>query len=393
MGTGVVAPMKSKALSLIVCLCVLFGMSCGSKDDSEPAEKETSSSSKDELGLSGSPAFDGDLVAFAWKGGSIYVSQIDRTLYQQYDVSQRLPMLASITEEKLFLERIRIVESLAENYLLILEAAAKGLAVSPAERDAFAKYIRGQYETAEEYENALAKSNQTEDEVLNVMECMQLANQCGEMQKKAFYEDLTPEKIKAFYEENIDLYTTVHRSAFNQVHIKTKEDRSLKEAEALARKLHSEVKEGMAQQETFKEKRRVIQECAKDHSDGSAAQYNWGYRTVYHDKDEKQGFLKDYLQHVKEAEVGELSDVYPNTDGYAFFFVVEQVPSVVQPFDSPSVQKTIPHLIVEEKMEEWQGGLHEKYQLKIYEEHLANQNYSGPEVPKTTGGEGIVPGP
>ena len=152
--------------------------------------------------------------------------------------------------------------------------------------------------------------------------------------------------------------------------------RSLKDAEVLAQKLHQDVKEKIETKDTFKEKRKVIQDCAFQHSDATEAKYNWGYIVIYHDREKApKSYTREFLEAAKTTPVGELSDVIRTKHGYGFFLVKNQFSSNTHSFDSDTIQKMLPNMIREEEMKKWHDELKEKFQFKGYYDRLKMAKY------------------
>ncbi|MBD3267371.1 hypothetical protein GF373_11945, partial [bacterium] len=230
---------------LCLILTGLFLFSCGEEEKEPPVrdKQDTVAAEKKEypIGLDSQPASEEDRLAVTWTGSRMYVSQVDTMLYNQMKVARRLDHIKAMEPEQLAEERMRIVNDLVGNYLLILEAYDSQLALSAAEKDQLMNHLKGQYENEADYKKALEKAGQTEESVLHAVSSKYLADLCLRKKKQEFYQDITPEAKQAFYERKIAMFTPPHRSHFNQVYIKAKKGRSLEQAQGLAKTLRAEV--------------------------------------------------------------------------------------------------------------------------------------------------------
>jgi hypothetical protein len=379
--------MKLKAPMLCIAMAVVFSLSCSQNDPAPETETGTpakATAKRPNLGLHSEAAFEGDLVAVRWDDGQVFISQIDKILYQQFETSNRLPSLPTLDMRGLGAERLRIADTLVENYLLIMEAYDQGITIDDAEKEALRKKIRGSFGSEEEYRITLEQIGQTEEDYIRVMASFHLADRCLKLQQTTIREAITEPKLADYYSRKLDLFTTKHVSQFNEVAVNAGSVRSLEEAKKRADELYEEVARGMQSQEGFDDKRGVIQQCAFQHSDGEAAKYNYGYITIYYDEQVKESYTDECLDALKNLERGQLSAVYQNGDKYAFFFGVSQTPSKVHPFESKSVQQMLPNIIVEEEIEEWKRQLREKFGVQMQEANIFSASYCGPEVTSPT---------
>ena len=369
--------MITKRIQLLCLSCLLFfGMSCNKNEPKSTASTGKTDTSK-KLELKTKPAFPGDQIAVTWDGGQLYISDIDKILYGQFKVSQRLATIPTLSTESLSAERKRILDALLDRYMMMLEAYSQGMAFSPAEKEDVIRQIKSMFNSEEEYKKNLEISGQKEEDFVNAMSSHFLVDKCLRAQQEKLKKEITPEMLKTYYDQNVSLFTTIHRSEFNEFVVQAANGRSMEESRVLAQKFHDEIQENMDQVKTFDEKRKCIQETAFQNSDGKSAKYNYGYVTLYHNEKALEGYTKEFTDKLKNAPKGTLSDVIQNYDGYIFFFVKEQVPSITHDFNSETVQKMVPNMLLEKKMKEWKQGLREKFHCKINDIILSSMKYSG----------------
>lgn len=367
--------MKVK-LFLLAAGVIVWAAACGEK----PAPEKESVSTPAPAGtpaaavrLDATPVTSGDPLVAEWDGGKIYLSQIDNILAprmaQIVEYASGTPRLEEIVAS----ERRKTLDVLLENYLLIQEAFARQLSVTPAKKDELLRGFRGKYETEEQYSNALRQAGQTEAGLVQILSNIELSRLCIEDEQKKIQQGITPEVMRAFYDQHTEEYCTQPgTSKVNWVVIQAGEKRTLEEAESLARKLHGEVKEktaGLVGDVTAQ--RKVLQEYAKNYSDDFSGKYNYGYLFLYHKDPWWSQYSQAFRDQVVKCGVGDLSEVVPVLDNsFGFFLVFDKTPSVVQPFESEPIQSILPNLMLKLKMDEWRDRLKEKYHVKLHEESL-----------------------
>ena len=371
--------MKVK-LFLLAAGVIVWAAACGEK----PApEKESVSTPAAAVRLDATPVTSGDPLVAEWDGGKIYLSQIDNILAprmaQIVEYASGTPRLEEIVAS----ERRKTLDVLLENYLLIQEAFARQLSVTPAKKDELLRGFRGKYETEEQYSNALREAGQTEAGLVQILSNIELSRLCIEDEQKKIQQGITPEVMRAFYDQHTEEYCTQPgTSKVNWVVIQAGEKRTLEEAESLARKLHGEVKEktaGLVGDVTAQ--RKVLQEYAKNYSDDFSGKYNYGYLFLYHKDPWWSQYSQAFRDQVVKCGVGDLSEVVPVLDNsFGFFLVFDKTPSVVQPFESEPIQSILPNLMLKLKMDEWRDSLKEKYHVKLHEESLKRPR-AGPPAP------------
>jgi hypothetical protein len=352
---------------VVLCLLVPVGMnSCGpgssSNDQSESPTKTIESTG-------GAPQAKGSVVA-EWNGGKIYLSDVDNIIRpEQMMATYRLQENIQ-WEDVIAQKRDSMVDMLLDNYLLNAEAVARGLALTGAEKEAMLREFKSQFETEEEYHKHLQNANQTEEQLVGILENIQLGRKCMEDEKQRVRDSLTPDVLKAYYEKEIDKFTPPPRSMINRVVIEAKEDRTLEEAKEMAVDLHAQVQALIAAATDFAGKRKVIQKYAYQYSDTPDGSYNYGYCILYHLDGIEEAYGQEFVDEVLETPEGELSPVVSCVNGFGFFLVKEKESMGIQPFNSPPVQALLPQLIMQEKLESWRESLRENYQVKIYKEQF-----------------------
>ena len=367
---------------VLFCLFMVLSQlmfSCGNNETTDSSQSPTPVPT--ELVQSAQPAIAStalpvEPLAARWNGGKISLAQVDRILGPRKE-----RILAAAKEidpaSALAKERRTILDVWVENAILIQEANARKLTLSPAVQDRLLREMKGKYNTEADYKNDLSKAGQSEEGLLKTLKSIELGRLCIDNETRKIKKSLTHKSIRKFYEKNRESYfTSPSFSQVNQVDIWAGEKRTRKEAETRARQLQQEVKDGMAAAKVnattdiLKARRRVIQDCAFKHSDSGDGSYNYGFVSVYHSDRFKEYYSQEFLDAVLNHQVGELSNVVETKNGYGFFFVMNKVKGKVQSFESESIKKMIPNMMIRFKMDEWREALKEKYHLKIFEDNL-----------------------
>lgn len=359
-------------------LTSLLLVSCGKKDnnDSDTSsvsnQTETTKQMLEPTPLS--PVTQTGPLAAQWDGGQITITQVDNILGPRKEkilagTNQKNPIPA------LAEERRGIINIWIENSLLIQEAYSRNLSLTPAEKDMLLRKFKGKYDTEEEYQKDLQQAGQTEENLLKTLSGIELGSKCIQEETDNIKKSITPESTRAYYQDKLkDFFTSPTQCKVNQVDIWAGDKRTLEEAETFARELYKQVKEGMGDAvksatDPLTAKRRVIQNCAYEHSDSGDGQYNYGYVTVYPETEEyKESYAPEYLEATLKCKVGELSEVVRTKNGYGFFLMMEQTLSKALPFDA--VEQMIPNMIIKMKMDEWRESLKKKYHVIFFDDNL-----------------------
>lgn len=353
-------------LALVLSAILLTVVSCGG-GDSQP--DTTITEAPEPLSPDRTPPPDSDVVA-RWNGGTVYLSEIDAMIQPERALETIQLPAGTDPADYVYQQRSQTIETLINNYLLIQEARKRGLSISEPEKEQLLRNFKGQFRTEDEYTQNLAASGQTEDQLVAVLANIALGRKCVEDQQRRVMESLTPQRKQKYYEENIAMFTPPARSAFNRVVIEANETRSREDAKALATTLHAQAMEEMAELETFKDRRKVIQDMAVAHSDAPEAQYNYGYCLLYHMPNSDTAFTRDFLDELSRTPIHALSGVVQTASGYGFFLMQEKTESFIQPFDSDTVQKMLPRMMLQAEMEAWHNDLMDTYDVWIDEEKL-----------------------
>lgn len=364
----------SKICFLFVCIGLLTGLiSCGYQpENASQLQKPEPIIEPSQNRLPDEPKDESKMIA-EWKGGHLTLAQIDRFVKPVDHTAYPQPMDADTRKNMIAQERKTITETLTGNYLLLLEAREQGITLSEAEKEAVLHKAKGNFESEELYKQYLSNANQTEEDFLNILENIELGKKCVEQKEEAVWNGITTASMKIYYDVNIQKFTPAHRSFFNRVDIHVKDGRSLEEAKALAEKLCSEVAGKISSMTDLEEKRNVMREYAKNHSDSFEASYNGGYVTMYHTPEFEEGFSLECMKTAKETPVGELSPVFRSKHGYGFLLPKTQIESFIHPFETEAVQKMIPSMILDEELKKWRDELKQKYELVIHEEALEEE--------------------
>ncbi len=358
--------------SKFICMCAaVFFASCGSQPDEQadltkpqPLVSVTPLPPSVSAGMAGK---DEHIVA-KWDGGQLTLRQIDQFVLSNNNPAGPDIEDATLNKERIKQERRKVTETLVGNYLLILEARENGISLSNAEQEALLHKAKGNFESQDIYKKYLTDADQTEDDFLNILVNIELGKKCVEEKNEEIWNSITQNRMRQFYEDNIDKFTPAHRTFFNRVDIHAKGDRTLEEAKKRAVELRAQVAERISKLDTLDAKRDVMREYAREYSDSFEASYNGGYVTMYHNKDFEEAFSDGCMQTAKSTPVGELSEVYRSQHGYGFLLVKTQHQSFVHPFESETIQKIVPSMILDEEIKKWRDELKEKYNLVIYEE-------------------------
>ncbi len=262
------------------------------------------------------------------------------------------------------------LRNLIDNYLLLLEAKDQGITLTDGERESVLRTAKSKFESEEAFNHQLARMNQTEDELVRFLSQIEIGKKLVNQKAKELYDDMTEEKLKAFYKKHIHLFTGISRSELNRVDIRASEERSLEEAEKLAQKLYEEVRAKMGKCNSFDERRDVIQEYAYEYSDSAEAKYNSGYIVVYHNNSAKETYSPELLETALKTPKGHLSPLIRTKYGFGFFLVKEKYESKVQPYDHPGIQKLVPNMYLKYNMDQWKNQLKQKFNFELFMDKL-----------------------
>jgi len=369
--------MKQLSGSVILsCLIAVFFLeSCSQKPSGSPPVDSTPQTLAQTTFREPLPSSPDDVLLAEWMGGKIYLSQIDNILkgrlaqiVQDATVDERI---ASILAK----ERQSTLNILVENYLLIQEAQARGLQLSDAQKETILKEFRGRFDTREEYEESLKQSGQTEEELMKAYYNIQLGQMCVENERERIAQSITPEILRTYYDKHVqDRFTPPARTDFNWVVIKKTEERTLDEARTLAYRLHNEVEAALQGKESLEDKRKVLQDCAYQHSDDFTGKYNYGNVNLYHGVSGWEKYDPAFREELtQKTSPGTLSDMVKiDESSYGFFLVYNYIPTRISSFDSQTVQDMLPNMVLHEKLEEWRSELKKKYGLIVRREFAGN---------------------
>jgi len=358
-------------------LVFLYALGCSRTPPPAPQATPTASPAKNTpapLTLDSKPASSDDSLVAEWTGGKLYLSQLDKMLEPRRRSLKAVTTDDTLLNKMLAGERRQVLDTLVDNYLLLLEAHARNLSLTNTEQEQVAREAHGQFNNEEEYQKYLQQSGRSEEDLVRVLVNIRLAQKCMEDQRKRILESITPENQKKFYEENIKMFTPPARSSINRVEIWAGDKRAWEEAETLARRLYEEVKKKVEPLKDLQEKRKVLQEYANNYSDTAEAKFNYGYVIIHHDEQAAKQYAKEFLDEVLKRKEGELSSLVKDKSGYGFFLMLEQVASYTHSFDSEVVKSMLPNMIPKMKMDAWHEELKKKYNLRIHEEYLPYKN-------------------
>lgn len=359
---------------LVCCFSVCFMISCGNYQEvpqlkkPEPIEKAPTSVAEKPV------VIDESKVVAQWKGGQLTLKQIDRFVKPYENPPGTNQINPEMQQQYIAQERKHITDTLTGNYLLLLEAQKQGIELTDAEKEALLHKAKGNFESEESYIEYLKNAKQTQDDFLDVYVNLELGKKLVNQKEQEIWNGINEDSMQAYYQKNIHKFTPAHRSFFNRVDIHVKEDRTLEETKTLAENLHSQVADMIKSMTTLEDKRNVMRDMAKNHSDAFEATYNGGYVTMYHTPEFEEGFSAECMQTAKETTVGELSPVYRSQHGYGFLLPKTQSKSFTHPFETEAVQKMVPNMMLEEEMFKWRDELKQKYELEVFED-VYNEKY------------------
>ncbi|MGI6456748.1 MAG: peptidyl-prolyl cis-trans isomerase [bacterium] len=368
-------------LSVYICACMLLMLSCGSDEETPPPGEPLSGLTistpvPENLASRPSPALiatvtpESELLVASWDGGFISKTQLDQIMEPR--VSH---LCMTVPNEEVFLTALEqqtknMVQTLVDNYLIVMDAQRRGIELSAAEKEHVLKQVKGKFNTEEEYKRSLENSGQSEEQLIKVLATLELSKKCIQEQQQKIFNETTPEVMQAYYEDHIDMFTSKARTDLNRVVVTFGENRSQEEAEVYAHALYDEVRDQVERAITFKDKRKILQNYARFYSDSWEAGYNYGYANIYHLKDSKE-FSPEFLKAAEETEIGELSGVVRNHNSYLFFLVKDKQLSITYPFDDDVVQKMVPNMIMQDEMKAWIEQLRKDFNVRMYEENYA----------------------
>jgi hypothetical protein len=178
--------------------------------------------------------------------------------------------------------------------------------------------------------------------------------------------------MRVFYETNKTNYFSPPGTVlFNWIVIQANESRSLEQAKDMTEMLYLKAKSQVESATDFVGRRKVIQDFAAEYSDHPSGDYNKGFMFYYTKGDHWDSLHGELQTEIVRCPVKELSRVVQVDDSsFGFFIVKEKTDSYVQPYDSDTVKKLLPNMIMEEEWKKWRQNLYDRYNLEIYDDKL-----------------------
>lgn len=213
--------------------------------------------------------------------------------------------------------------------------------------------VKAAYKEEGGYEEALAEAGFTEESYYDFVK--------EDIVRNRFYESImadvtvSEEEILAFYEENKANYVTPAGAKIYHIYFGNDDEAKEKGEEVL---------------KFIKEDGKDFSEMAKEHGKDMSAEAGgllgyYGY--------ENTDLYPDFMDHVKELEEGEISDVVKSTAGYHIIMVTEIQPEDVQkPLEEvkPNINTNLQSKKKNEKYTETMESWREEFEVKVFEDRI-----------------------
>lgn len=213
--------------------------------------------------------------------------------------------------------------------------------------------VKAAYTEEGGYEEALAEAGFTEVSYYDFVK--------EDIVRNRFYESImadvtvSEEEILAFYEENKANYVTPAGAKIYHIYFGNDDEAKEKGEEVL---------------KFIKEDGKDFSEMAKEHGKDMSAEAGgllgyYGY--------ENTDLYPDFMDHVKELEEGEISDVVKSTAGYHIIMVTEIQPEDVQkPLEEvkPNINTNLQSKKKSEKYTETMESWREELEVKVFEDRI-----------------------
>lgn len=262
----------------------------------------------------------------------------------------------SIPEEQVPQIRRDVLDGLISQELIYQEAIDEGLAPTEDEIEQQFTQIRGQYGSDEEWEEALAAGNTSEEELRSQVE-RQLVIEAAVAGITDDLEPISDEEVETFYDENPQFFESETQVSARHILIDTRELEG-EEALADARERALAARERVLGGEDFAD---VAQDVSEGPSAGQGGELgNFG----------RGQMVAAFEEAAFSLEVGEISDVVETQFGFHIIQVTDRQDAGVTPFSQvePNIRNFLAQQQRSDAISEHVAGLREDANIAVQEE-------------------------
>ncbi|MFH1741757.1 MAG: SurA N-terminal domain-containing protein [bacterium] len=264
----------------------------------------------------------------------------------------------------------KAIDPLVEQWLLLQEARRLHLEVSPEEVDDLLLRTKSLF-TEEQFKERMDLMNAGGYSLDQLFTNQILIAKMQKYRDQEFVKEITPETKREWYEQHIESHFSPPATTdLRRVCLLYGEKRTPDEASQELRELLTEVQKKFETVTDETGRVEIMMDMAYNRSETPDAQYSHGLHNIIHVAKAWPYIGKEYSDITRQAPVGVLSDIVPIPSGYAFFYVTQQTPLFVHPFENPTVQRLLPNFIVGEKRDQWRQQKREEYNVKYFQDHL-----------------------
>lgn len=280
-------------------------------EQEQPAQQDGSSSEDSTAISSGEPAAVVNGTAITQEE---FQSALERNRAQMQAQGQ------SVSQAQIQQLRTDVLESLITQELLFQESKRLDISVSAEEVTSELSSIKGQFPDEERYAQALEQAGVSEEELRADIK-RNLAIEKLVTQEIENPEELTEEELRAFYDENPDLFESGERIKARHILISTQD-------------AGSEAEQQAALQEAQELRQQIVEEdadfaaIAKEHSDGPSAE-NGGRLGTF-----SRGQMVPAFEEAAFAlDVGQISEPVKTQFGYHVIQVTDKIEAGTAPYE------------------------------------------------------------
>lgn len=259
-------------------------------------------------------------------------------------VEERIP------KEEMGAVQARALDMLIEQKLLQNEVKKRGIRVTQERVEEGISIIKGRFPSEEEFQRALKAQGLTEEEFRKkITEEIAVATLIErEVSVRIQIED---KEVRAFYQENKEMFRVPPQVAISQILIRVGENRSLTEAEEKGAELLKKLKEGAD-----------FASLAKEHSDGPTAEVGGALGLI------TQRELPPEIEKVIFAlQVGEFSELVTTPRGVHIFKLDTRIEERQKELTEVErgIRRTLFTRKMEQRYQQWLNALKDKAYIRI----------------------------
>lgn len=263
------------------------------------------------------------------------VAQLLFPLYEEYKKEYTGKRL----ERKMLEAENEVINQLIDDKLILSEAKSQGIEATDKEIEPKLAKVKEQFETEENFREALARQNVTLSELRD-----RIASDV--MKQKLIRKVLgskitiTPIEVRHYYDEHISDYKEAAKVNVFNILIKTgKDGRTKEEAGFILEKIRESILSG-----------KDFEELAREYSEGPNAKEGGGLGII-----EKGQMIKEIDEVIFSLDVGAVSENVESPLGYHIFKISEKTPEKMKGFEDVKndIEETIYKERVDKNLKKW----------------------------------------